>query len=655
MRKLHIDIETYSSVDLAKCGVYKYVESEDFEILLFAYALDDNPVICVDLTANPDRGLPCIIAQMIKEPEVLKIAHNTAFERVCLSKYLGVYLAPESWHCTMIHASILGLPASLQNVGIALCLAKDQQKDAEGKRLINYFCKPCKPTKINGGRTRNMPSGDPEKWDHFIAYNIQDVNTERIVYEKLMRVPITDYEYKVWYVDQRINDYGMLIDTDLMQRILDFADDYDERLKEECARITGGINVNAIQQLKDWMSEREGRVIKKLDKEAVSNLLMDKTISKETKRILEIRQETGKTSVTKYEAIKRALCKDNRLHGCLRFYGAERTGRWAGRILQPQNLPRNTFSDVDGARKMIKDGDIDIVDLFYDTYNNVFSTLIRTAVIPSQGHVFAVADYSAIEARVTAWFCDEKWRQDVFAGDGKIYEASASQMFHVPIEEVTKGSDLRKKGKVAELALGYGGGVSAMERMGGAAMGLSEDEMQAIVQKWRAASPHIKNMWYTIQRAAETAINEKRQVSVAHGVSYYYQAGFLFAKLPSGRSLAYAHPCVQQGQYGNEIYYDSATYANGKPVRVSAWGGKLFENLIQAIARDCLAITLVKLHDRGYKTVMHVHDEVIVEVSDSIAMSALDRIEAIMAEPIDWAPGLLLTADGFISKYYKKD
>lgn len=659
MKVLHIDLETYSSVGLAKCGVYKYVESEDFEILLFAYSTDEGTERIIDLTAEP---MPSWVFSCLMDPNVIKVAHNAVFERICLSTYFHTSFDAKGWLCTMIWASMLGLPSSLAKVAQALSLS--EQKDTRGKLLINYFCKPCKPTKINGGRTRNLPKDAPDKWAQFMEYNIQDVRTERAIFDKLKSFPITQKEYDLWCLDQKINDTGIRIDTRLVHQILEFSTLYAQDLQKECLELTGGIAISRIAKLKEWMSEMEGEEITDLSKDGVKQLLKDETLHKETRRVLEIRQESGKTSVTKYDAIARAVCKDQRLRGTLQFYGGARTGRWAGRIFQPQNLPRNTFDDVDGARATIQAGDIDMVDLLYDTYNNTFSSLIRTMVIPSDGNLFAVADYSAIEARVTAWFCDEKWRQEVFAGDGKIYEASASQMFHVPIESITKGSELRKKGKVAELALGYGGGVSALERMGGSAMGLSEDEMQEIKMKWRTASPRIAKMWYTVFHAAEEAVNTKRRANVAHGMYYWYKGGILFAHLPSGRDIAYARPRIKQGTFGKELEYDGSSaekddaghlkYSGGWG-RVSAWGGKLFENLIQAIARDCLAEAMMQLHKKGYQIVMHVHDEVIIEVPKDNAEQHLKTIEDIMGLPVSWAPGLYLTSDGFISEYYRKD
>lgn len=656
MKTLHIDLETYSSVDLRQCGIYKYAESEDFEILLFAYAYDDDPVQVIELAVG--QKIPLQVMEDIQSHKVLKIAHNAAFERICLSKYLEQQLDPESWHCTMVHASMLGLPASLDAVSKCLGSPEDKQKLSAGKRLINYFCKPCKPTKSNDGRTRNLPEDDPEKWKTFIEYNRQDVVTEQAVYAKLQRFPIPRAEHKVWCMDQRMNDYGIRIDTDMVDTILSYSKQHDIDMANECERITDGLNLSSLMQLKDWISKQEGRPISSLTKEAVTELLKGK-LTLASRHILELRQEAGKTSIKKYDAISRAVCTDHRIHGTLQYYGANRTGRWAGRILQPQNLPRNAFNDVELARDLVKKKEFETLDILYGGMNTVFSTLIRTAVIPPEGHVFAVADYSAIEARVIAWLADEWWRQDVFSTHGKIYEASASQMFRVPIEEVTKGSDLRKKGKVAELALGYGGGVGALERMGGADMGLSEDEMQEIVTKWRAASPNIVKLWRRAQAAAMKAVREHTTVPVCHGVNYYHCSGILFAKLPSGRSLAYVRPRIVQGQYGDELTYEGSGLAAGSAItgwcRQKTWGGKLVENLIQAIARDCLALAMLRLTDAGYRIVMHVHDEVIVEVPSHIALSALDDIEKIMGESISWAPGLILTADGFISEYYKKD
>lgn len=653
MKTLHIDLETYSSVDLKACGVYRYVESEDFEILLFAYAIDDQPVRVIDLASGDIIPLP--IQVLIRDSSIIKCTHNAAFERLCLSKQLNEHFTADQWHCSMVHAMMLGLPASLENVGTTLGLAEDKQKLRTGTALITYFCKPCKPTRTNGQRTRNLPSHAPEKWQLFKEYCQRDVETEREICAKLNRFPIPEVEHKVWCWDQRTNDYGARIDMNLVNSVLQFGIQNEKAMLTECERLTGGINLHSITQLKTWIGEKEHRTINKLDKEAVTELLQDESISCMTRRLLELRQEAGKTSVKKYDAIARAICKDGRLHGFLQFYGGNRTGRWAGRIFQPQNLPKNDFTDIELARQLVKNRDFETIDMLYGSYNKVFSTLIRTTVIPPVGQVFAVADYSAIEARLTAWFCDEVWRQKVFATTGKIYEASAAQMFHVPIKSVTKGSELRKKGKVAELALGYGGGVSALERMGGAAMGLSEDEMKDIVYKWRLASPNIKKMWYRVQDAAYKALREKKRVIVAHGVNYHYQSGILFAQLPSGRKLAYVRPKLMPGKYGEEMTYEGTDQDTHRWGRQKTWGGKLFENLIQAIARDCLATAMLRLDQQGYRIVMHVHDEVVVEVPKENAHAALEKIENIMAEPLSWAPGVILTADGFVSEYYRKD
>lgn len=659
MRTLHIDLETYSSVNLKECGIYKYVESEDFEILLFAYAYENESVNVIDLASG--ETIPNTIKHDILDLTIQKVAHNAAFERICLSKYLGQQLQPNSWHCTMVHASMLGLPASLDAVSKCLGFPEDKQKMSVGKRLISYFCKPCKPTKANNGRRRNYPEDDPEKWKSFIEYNRQDVVVEQSIYTKLQRFPIPPLEHRVWCMDQRMNDYGIQIDTDMVETILNFSQQHDIDMALECESITGGLNLNSLAQLKHWISKNENRPIEFLTKDAVIELL-NGDLTADTRRVLELRQEAGKTSVKKYDAIGRAVCSDGRIHGTLQYYGANRTGRWAGRIFQPQNLPRNAFNDIELARELVKKKEFEVLNMLYPGMNTVFSTLIRSAVIPPQGCKFAVADYSAIEARVIAWLADERWRQDVFSTHGKIYEASASQMFHVPIEEVTKGSDLRKKGKVAELALGYGGGVGALERMGGADMGLDEEEMQEIVSKWRAASPHIVRLWRSAQLAAMSAVREHRAVQVTHGVSFHYRSGILFAKLPSGRELAYVRPRITKGQYGDELTYEGSGMdkgATGKFIagwcRQKTWGGKLVENLVQAIARDCLALAMLRLTDAGYRIVMHVHDEVIVEVPAEAANDALEKIIAIMGAPIDWAPELYLTTDGFTCDFYKKD
>lgn len=647
-RVLHIDLETYSDIDIGKCGAYRYVDSPNFEILLLAYAYDDGPVTVIDVAQK--EGWPSQVLDDILSPDITKVAHNAAFERICLSKFLNTHLDPKAWHCTMVHALSLGFPASLADVGKALNLGEDKQKMAVGKRLITYFCKPCKPTQANGQRTRNYPHHDPEKWDLFKEYNRQDVVTEQAIYDKLMKFPLPESERILYCLDQSINDYGIGVDTDLMDKVIGYSKEYEAALRKECGALTGGINIHSIVQLKQWLTEQEGRQIDSLTKDDVDQLL-NLDLKPGSRRILELRQETGKTSVKKYEAFERSICSDGRIHGAFQFYGAGRTGRWAGRLIQPQNFPRNAFEDIALARQLVKSKQWDEIEMLYGSMNDVFSTLIRTLIVPPQGMTFAIADYSAIEARVVAWMADEKWRQDVFASGGDIYCMSATQMFGVPVEKHGQNSHLRKKGKVAELACGYGGGVGALRKMGGEQMGLTEKEMDDIVKKWRRSSPHVVKLWRELSDAAIEAIDTRLRVKCRHGVSFKYAKGILFMQLPSGRSLAYVQPRFD----GRELTYMGMNQTTRKWERTKTWGGKLTENLIQAIARDCLAVSMSKIQKAGYHIVMHVHDEVIVEVPSDGAEGHLKRIEDLMGEPIDWAPGLILTADGFTSEYYRKD
>ena len=648
MRVLHIDLETYSDVDIGKCGAYRYVDSPNFEILLLAYAYDDGPVTVIDVAQR--EGWPMQVIDDILSSEVTKVAHNAAFERICLSKFLNTHLDPEAWHCTMVHALSLGFPASLADVGKAINLGEDKQKMAVGKRLITYFCKPCKPTQANGQRTRNYPHHDLDKWNLFKEYNRQDVVTEQAIYERLMKFPLPASEQQLYCLDQSINDYGIGVDTDLMDKVIGYSIDYEAQMRKECEELTGGINIHSIVQLKQWLTEQEGRPIDSLTKDDVDQLLKS-DLKPGSRRILELRQEAGKTSVKKYEAFERAICHDGRIHGAFQFYGAGRTGRWAGRLIQPQNFPRNAFEDIALARQLVKSEQWDEIEMLYGPMNDVFSTLIRTLIVPPEGMTFAIADYSAIEARVVAWMADEKWRQDVFADGGDIYCMSATQMFGVPVEKHGQNSHLRKKGKVAELACGYGGGVGALRKMGGEQMGLSEKEMDEIVKKWRRSSPHVVKLWRELGDAAIEAIDTRLKVKCRHGVSFKYAKGILFMQLPSGRSLAYVQPRFD----GQELTYMGMNQTTRKWERTKTWGGKLTENLIQAIARDCLATSMQKIQKAGYHIVMHVHDEVIVEAPTDDAGGHLKRIEELMGEPIEWAPGLILTADGFTSEYYRKD
>ncbi|MEE3698646.1 DNA polymerase [Streptococcus uberis] len=640
MRHLNIDIETYSSNDI-KNGVYKYADAEDFEILLFAYSVDGGEVECLDLTK---QDLPDDIREMLFDKEVRKHAFNAQFERVCLSRYLGIptYLDPSQWQCTMVLAQELGLPSSLERCANYLNLA--QEKDAAGKNLIKYFSIPCKPTKVNGGRTRNLPEHDPEKWQMFIDYCVQDVVVEMAIAEKLEAIPVNEREWDYYACDQRINDRGVELDTELVESALYCKDLKMESLSKELKDITGLDNPNSRAQLLPWLKEK-GYSASALTKSDVENEI--KSASGELKRVLELKLQTAMSSLKKYEAMERAMCSDNRVHGLLQFYGASRTGRWAGRVVQVQNLARNYLSDLDDARNFVKKRDIDAVEILYDSLNDTLKQLIRTALIAKDGADFYVSDFSAIEARVIAWFAGEKWRLEVFATHGKIYEASASQMFGIPIEEVDKG--LRQKGKIAELALGYQGGPGALKQMGALNMGLEEGELQGLVDDWRRANPNIVQFWRDVQRAATKALKTRRPIKLGK-LTFNYRKGFLLIKLPSGRNLAYARAKVEPGGYGDKISYegqgDKAYFT-----KQETYGGKLVENIVQATARDILAEALLRIEEAGHDVVFHVHDEAIIEG----AGMTIEEVNNLMAQAPEWAEGLPLNSEGYVTKYYMKD
>lgn len=640
MRHLNIDIETYSSNDI-KNGVYKYADAEDFEILLFAYSVDGGEVECLDLTK---QDLPDDIRDMLFDKEVRKHAFNAQFERVCLSRYLGVptYLDPSQWQCTMVLAQELGLPSSLERCANYLNLA--QEKDAAGKNLIKYFSIPCKPTKVNGGRTRNLPEHDPEKWQMFIDYCINDVVVEMAIAEKLEAIPVNEREWDYYACDQRINDRGVELDTELVESALYCKDLKMESLSKELKDITGLDNPNSRAQLLPWLKEK-GYSASALTKSDVENEI--KSASGELKRVLELKLQTAMSSLKKYEAMERAMCSDNRVHGLLQFYGASRTGRWAGRVVQVQNLARNYLSDLDDARNFVKKRDIDAVEILYDSLNDTLKQLIRTALIAKDGADFYVSDFSAIEARVIAWFAGEKWRLEVFATHGKIYEASASQMFGIPIEEVDKG--LRQKGKISELALGYQGGPGALKQMGALSMGVHEEELQGLVDDWRRANQRIVQFWKDVQRAATKALKTRRPIKLGK-LTFNYRKGFLLIKLPSGRNLAYARAKVESGDYGDKISYegqgDKAYFT-----KQETYGGKLVENIVQATARDILAEALLRIEEAGHDVVFHVHDEAIIEGSGM----TIEEVNNLMAQAPEWAEGLPLNSEGYVTKYYMKD
>lgn len=653
MSILSIDIETFSSYDLKTVGVYRYVEAPDFEILLFGFAYDDDPVQVIDLADF--ESMPKELMKDLTHPGLIKTAYNANFERTCIAKHFNIPTNPEYWRCTSVHALTLGLPGYLE--GVAQVLGLQAQKDTAGKNLIKYFSVPCKPTKANGGRTRNYPHHDPVKWQQYKDYNVQDVVVERELRKKLERYPVPAHEWKLWELDQRINDVGVRLDPVLVQQALKCDEQYTARLETEAKELTGLENPNSVQQLTGWLEEQGLSVENGLTKESVP-ILIDQADDEDTIRALELRQEMAKTSVDKYSAMDRSMCEDERARGLLQFCGANRTWRWAGRLIQVQNLPQNKIPDLELARQLLRSGNFDLLEMLFGSPPFVLSQLIRTAFIPSPGCRFIVADFSAIEARVIAWLADEKWVLDVFKGHGKIYEATASQMFKVPIETIAKGEvnyALRAKGKVATLSCGYQGGPDALIRMGALKSGLTEEELPGLVKGWRESNPHIVKLWYKAEQAALTAVQEKRTVKLAHGVQYRYEKGWLFADLPSGRSLAYVRPEIKPDPKFDKdgLTYEGVDQIKKTWCRQKTYGGKLVENLVQAIARDCLAVSMMRLADAGYQIRLHVHDEVINDVPKE--QDALQDIINIMGQPIGWAPGLPLRADAYETEFYKKD
>jgi DNA polymerase len=649
---LAIDVETYSSTDLIKCGVYAYVEASDFEILLFAYAYDDNPVEIIDLACG--EKLPQAVIGDLINPKIIKTAFNANFERTCLAKYLSKPMPPKEWRCSAVHALELGLPTSLDKV--AKCMNLEQQKMSEGKALLRYFSMPCKPTKSNNGRTRNLPEHNREKWEIFKIYCKQDVEVERTIRKKLDRYPTAENEWKLWALDQRINDGGVKIDKLLVENAIKFDEAYQNQKIKEAATLTNLENPNSPSQLKEWL-ETKGIKVKSLSKEKVNELLGEEE-DPSVKRVLELRQELSKTSVKKYEAMKRAMCHDERVRGLMKFYGANRTGRWSSKLVQTQNLPRNNMDNLEDARMLLKTGSFEMLEILFDSMPDVLSQLIRTAFIPSQNSRFIVSDFSAIEARVIAWLAGEKWVIDTFKSSGKIYEMTASKMFGVPIEKIVKGNPeyaLRQKGKVATLACGYQGSSGALIAMGAVKMGLKEDELPEIVAAWRKSNSNIVKLWRKIETAAIKSVGEKKVVKMQYGLEFLCRGGVLFIKLPSGRSLAYVRPRIETDVRFNKpkLTYEGIEQGTKQWGRLNTYGGKLTENIVQAIARDCLAEAMLRLDRAGYKIVFHVHDEVILDVPNGFG--SLNKVNRIMGEPIKWAPGLPLKADGFETSYYKKD
>ena len=649
MKKLSCDIETFSDVDLIRCGVYKYADSPDFEMLLFAYAADDGDVHIIDIAGGEE--LPEEIIQAIKSDTVVKTAYNAQFERVCLSRYLklpeGEYLNPQSWYCTAVQAAELALPLSLADVGSVLGL--ERQKMTEGKELIKYFCVPCKPTKSNGNRTRNRPCHDINKWETFKKYCMRDVDVERQIADKLKMYPIRDEEHRLYVLDQIINDRGVLVDSELAEQAVKLNSIQTTVAVEQAYMITGLENPNSVTQLKQWLKEN-GVEIESLSKKAVKSLA-DETDG-DVSEMLKLRLLMAKTSVKKYEAVIRSVCSDNRVHGMMRFCGANRTGRWSGNILQPQNLPQNHLPDLTLARDIVKDGDFEMLDMMFGNVPNVLSELIRTILIPKPNHRFIVADFSAIEARVLAWIAGEQWRIDTFKNGGDIYCASASKMFKVPVEKHGVNGELRQKGKISELACGYGGSVGALKNMGAVEMGVQENELQGLINDWRNANPHIVRFWYEVGNAAMKAIKEKTTVPLGKLV-FAYERGILFIRLPSGRRLSYIKPRIGTNRFGG----DSITYMGinsaKKWDRLETFGGKLTENIVQGTARDLLANALINAANAGYDTVFHVHDEIICEVPNGYG--SVDELCKLMCIKPEWADGLPLNADGFECEYYKKE
>ena len=644
MDTLAIDIETYSDVSLPDCGVHRYTASPQFEILLFAYSINDEPTKIIDLASGEE--MPEEIMEMLIDDSVTKTAFNAAFERNCINRHFGLSLRPEGWRCTAVQASMLSLPLSLEGVGGALNL--DKKKMSEGKDLIRYFCMPCKPTKANGGRTRNLPSDAPEKWEHFKTYCIRDVDVEKQIRKKLSKFPIPEKEQELYCMDQRINDRGIMVDRELISHAITCDLLYKEAATKKAYEISGLENPNSVSQLKGWLNEK-GIEVDSLAKAAVEELVENS--QDEVSEMMKLRLAMSKTSVKKYEAMERSVCPDGRVHGLLQFYGANRTGRWAGRLVQIHNLPQNHMEDLELARSLVKEGRYDLIELFYDSTPEVLSELIRTAFVARPGCRFIVSDFSAIEARVMGYLAGESWVMEEFRGAGKIYEQTAAKMFHIPIEEITKGSPYRARGKVASLACQYGGAEGALVSMG-ALNFVKEEELKGLVQSWRNANPHIVNYWYEIDGAVKAAVKE-RKITTVGKVTVYYQSGMLKITLPSGRVLSYVRPRMTTNRFGSESVSYEGVGTNRKWTRIESYGAKFCENIVQAMARDVLAEAMLRLEKSGFDIVCHIHDEVVLEVPEE--RSSVEEVNQIMAVCPDWCEGLPLKAAGFESPFYKKD
>ncbi len=646
IKNLEIDIESFSDVDLTKCGVYKYASAPDFEVILFAYSVDGGPVRQVDLACG--EKIPAEIIAALEDDTVTKWAFNANFERVCLSRYLGYptgdYLMPDSWRCSMVWAAYLGLPLSLEGVGTVLGLEK--QKLTEGKNLIKYFCQPCAPTKSNGGRTRNLPADAPEKWEAFKTYNIRDVEVEMAIQARLSNYPVPESVWEEYHLDQEINDRGIMIDRELVDQALLIDARSKSDLKARLQAMTGLDNPNSVQQLKSYLADR-GIEADSLGKKEVAAMI--KTVPGDIAEVLSLRLQLAKSSVKKYQAMRNSACEDDRCRGMFFFYGANRTGRFSGRIIQLQNLPQNHIPDLAEARSLVRCGDYEALELLYENIPEVLSELIRTAFVPQPGYKFCVADFSSIEARVLSWLAGERWRMEVFAGNGDIYCASASAMFGVPVEKHGRNAELRQKGKIAELALEYSGSVGALKSMGALEMGLKEEELQPLVDSWRTANPNIVRFWWDVDRAVKKAVKQ-REPSVLRGIRFECRNGMLFITLPSGRRLAYVKPRIGENRFGGESVTYEGVGGTKKWERVESYGPKFVENIVQAISRDILCYAMRTLSH--CRICAHVHDELIIECRKD---ASLDAICEQMGRTPPWAEGLLLRADGYETLFYKKD
>ncbi len=660
MKELSIDLETYSDVDISKCGTYKYAESDNFEILLFGVSVDNEPVVVYDLTAGDE--IPTEILAALSDDNVTKWAFNASFERVCLSNWLRKhhpeyfktyksegdpvqnYLDPTSWKCTLVWSAYMGLPLSLEGVGAVLKL--QDQKMKEGKDLIKYFCCPCKPTKVNGGRTRNLPEHAPDKWEIFKAYNRRDVEVELAIKQKLLKFPVPDTVWSEYHIDQEINDRGIMLDMDMVENAIAFDEKSKSSLMISMQNITNLDNPNSVAQMKQWLSEN-GIETESLGKKDVAGLI--KETDGDITAALKLRLQLAKSSVKKYQAMQNAVCKDGRAHGMFQFYGANRSGRWAGRLIQLQNLPQNHMPDLEEARELVRIGDYDTLDMLYDDIPDTLSQLIRTAFIARPGYKFIVSDYSAIEARVLAHLAGEAWRSKVFAEGKDIYCASASQMFGVPVEKHGVNSHLRQKGKIAELALGYGGSVGALKSMGALEMGLTEEELQPLVDSWRTSNPMITAFWWDVNKAVKTTIKQRVPTEV-RGIKFIYKSGMLFIKLPSGRSLSYVKPKIGENRFGSESVTYEGVGSTKKWERIESYGPKFVENIVQAVSRDLLCYAMHNLSNQ--QICGHVHDELIIECPEN---TTVNSITSVMGKSPDWMKDILIRGDGYDTKFYKKD